>query len=269
VPIANRNIASLRDGQKRDTAVKKRSYDSQKILQSFNTWAFKRQQPTEPDLLFATVEAAVDALRPIQFVLYWGKGPRPYIDEPERTCLGFISQMTQRIHCAYGPGAQVTLILTDTHAEHNGHIRDVIDSYFAEVAEAARHHGFDTTCLSNIVTAQLTRIRSVTEAPSAELLAKLEPSAAKWYRGDEPVTAGAERYFHLNMIEKQAVEIQFPRAVFVTFNNSDYRVLFPDTLPVFYMYSLRKGFAVKPWFLNAEAWPANENGLKSRAQFGE
>jgi L-tyrosine isonitrile synthase len=269
VPIANRNIASLRDGQKRDTAVKKRSYDSQKILQSFNTWAFKRQQPTEPDLLFATVEAAVDALRPIQFVLYWGKGPRPYIDEPERTCLGFISQMTQRIHCAYGPGAQVTLILTDTHAEHNGHIRDVIDSYFAEVAEAARHHGFDTTCLSNIVTAQLTRIRSVTEAPSAELLAKLEPSAAKWYRGDEPVTAGAERYFHLNMIEKQAVEIQFPRAVFVTFNNSDYRVLFPDTLPVFYMYSLRKGFAVKPWFMNAEAWPANENGLKSRAQFGE
>ena len=54
------------------------------------------------------------------------------------------------------------------------------------------------------------------------------------------------------MIEKQAVEAAFPDAVFVTFNGSGLRPLFPDRMPVFYMYSVRRGVAVKPWFMPAE-----------------
>ena len=29
-------------------------------------------------------------------------------------------------------------------------------------------------------------------------------------------------------------------------------LLFPDTMPIFYMYSLKRGVAVKPWFLPDE-----------------
>ena len=45
------------------------------------------------------------------------------------------------------------------------------------------------------------------------------------------------------------MERAFPRSIFITFNGSHVRSLFPDTLPIFYMFSLRHGISDKPWFL--------------------
>jgi hypothetical protein len=59
----------------------------------------------------------------------------------------------------------------------------------------------------------------------------------------------------MNMIEKRAVELAFPRAIFITFSGSHLRCLFPARLPIFYMYSMRRGTSVKPWFLAAESAP--------------
>ena len=60
----------------------------------------------------------------------------------------------------------------------------------------------------------------------------------------------AANYFATNMREKLAVEKEYPDSVFTTFNGSAMRMLFPNNLPIFYMYSLKKGFGVKPWFMN-------------------
>jgi hypothetical protein len=73
--------------------------------------------------------------------------------------------------------------------------------------------------------------------------------AAKWYRGDRAPEEAAVTYFRMNMVEKRAVEVAFPRSIFVTFNGSEFRCLFPERLPIFYMYSLRRGVSIKPWFL--------------------
>ena len=59
------------------------------------------------------------------------------------------------------------------------------------------------------------------------------------------------------MIERRAVELTFPRSIFVTFNGSEFRGLFPQRLPIFYMYSLRRGVSVKPWFLSTDALSQN------------
>ena len=75
----------------------------------------------------------------------------------------------------------------------------------------------------------------------------------KWYRGDNSVAAGAAEYFRMNMLEKRVVELAYPGAIFVTFNSAEYRELFPRELPDFYMYSMRKGNAVKPWFVDIDA----------------
>ncbi len=77
-------------------------------------------------------------------------------------------------------------------------------------------------------------------------------SAEKWYNGGGTVEEGALRYLRMNLIEQRVVERAFPDAIFVTFNGSELRGLFPRQLPIFYMYSLRRGMAVKPWFLPAE-----------------
>jgi L-tyrosine isonitrile synthase len=81
-----------------------------------------------------------------------------------------------------------------------------------------------------------------------ELLIELEKSAAKWYQGGKSVDVGAKLYFDMNMVERRVIERIFPTSIFITFNSSDMRVLFPNKLPVFYMYSMKKGVGVKPWF---------------------
>jgi hypothetical protein len=43
----------------------------------------------------------------------------------------------------------------------------------------------------------------------------------------------------------------FPHSIFITFNGGKLRCLFPTRLPIFYMYSLRRGVSIKPWFFNA------------------
>ena len=55
------------------------------------------------------------------------------------------------------------------------------------------------------------------------------------------------------------MEREFPRSIFVTFNGSQLKSLFPEGLPIFYMFSLRHGISDKPWFL-----PPDFTGRKSR-----
>ena len=64
--------------------------DPKKVLQAFNTWAFKREQPCDPDFLLRTVACSVERGEPVPFVLYWGKGPRRAIGAPDLTCLDYL-----------------------------------------------------------------------------------------------------------------------------------------------------------------------------------
>jgi hypothetical protein len=83
-------------------------------------------------------------------------------------------------------------------------------------------------------------------SPDDDILKRLATSAAKWYHGDESPERAALIYYRLNMIEKRAVEIAFPQSIFITFNGAKLRCLFPKQLPIFYMYSPRRGVSVKP-----------------------
>ena len=233
---------------KRSVAPIKLSVPPQKILQAFNTWAFKREQPTEPLWLQEAVASAVARNEPIPFVLYWGKGPRATLENPELDCLRYLASMTGRIRDVYAPGAAVKLICTDTHATLNGHSQDSIRAYFDSVSAAAKQHGFDSCLLSDLCEGVVPEDDTTL---SAEMLQSLSDCARKWFRGEGTAEEGAVQYYKMNMIEKRAVEIAFPNAVFVTFNGSEFRSLFPNTLPVFYMYSVRRGCAVKPWFMPA------------------
>ena len=228
-----------------------RSVAPENVLQAFNTWAFKREQPDSSQSLLAAVAKAVRTARPVPFVLYWGKGPRHWLDEPDTTCLEYLGALARRVRAAYQPGASIKLIFTDTHANLNGHAPHEIEEYFSEVEVAARRRGFDACWLSEpVFNAEAAgAIDQVDEDAPEETVRRLGLSASKWFRGEGTPEAGAERYFKMNMIEKRAVQHAFPHAIFITFNGSEYRCLFPERMPIFYMYSLRRGMSVKPWFL--------------------
>ncbi len=223
------------------------------VLKSFNTWAFKREQPSDMDCLLRAIRKALQENGPIEFVLYWGKGRRTALDEPDTACLGYLASMVERIRQVYAPGASIRLIFTDTHATLNGHAPEAMNAYFDAVEDAALKHGFLTARLNHVVeTARRTQDLEAGEVPSEAVLRNLVACAAKWYRGESSTEEGALEYFRMNMVEKRAVETVYPDAIFVTFNGGEFRDLFPARMPIFYMYSLRRGFGVKPWFMSSD-----------------
>lgn len=219
-----------------------------KVIQSFNTWAFKREQPCRPELLARTVARAIARQEPIRFVLYWGKGPRSEIAAPEIQCLDYLGSLAARVRATYAPGAVFELVLTDSHALLNGHAPAVLDAYFAQVRREASQRGFPCHLLGALTQAAAVDPASIDETVPDAAISLLAHSAKRWYRGEGTTLDGAARYYKLNMIEKQVMERAFPDSVFVTFNGSDQRELFPDGMPIFYMYSTKRGTAVKPWF---------------------
>jgi hypothetical protein len=230
--------------------------DAQAVLRSFNTWAFKREQPADLPLMLRMISQSMARREPVSFVLYWGKGPRCRIGEPDIACLDFLASLTRRVREAYAPGAAIKLIFTDTHAELNGYPPSEMREYFAAVEACAVERGF-ATCLLGELTGATPDAASIVPdddvVPEEETLERLAACARKWYRGDGTAGQGALKYYQMNMIEKRAVERAFPGSIFVTFNGSELRSLFPDRLPIFYMYSLRRGVGIKPWFLPAAA----------------
>ena len=227
------------------------------VLKSFNTWAYKREQPSDMGYLSQVVREAVQGNGPVEFVLYWGKGRRVELDEPDTTCLDYLASMADRIRQVFSPGATIRLIFTDTHATLNGHAPDAMNSYFDAVEAAARPRGFLTARLTDVVaTARATHDIEAGEVPSAAVLRNLVTCAAKWYRGENSTEEGALEYFRMNMVEKRAMETVYPQAVFITFNGGEFRDLFPARMPIFYMYSLKRGFGVKPWFMASDGQAA-------------
>ena len=225
--------------------------EAQVVIASFNTWAFKREQPSDIELLRRVVGRRIAGGQPIEFVLYWGKGLRDDVALPEIACLDFLAAMAARVKAVYAPGATFRLVMTDTHARLNGHSRASMMAYFLAAGQAARERGFNWCLLDDLVRSRAGNIGTAcpAERPGGTIH-QLERSAARWYKGRGRPIDGAIAYFDMNMIEKKAVEEEFPDSIFVTFNGSEFRVLFPDGMPIFYMYSLRKGISVKPWFVD-------------------
>jgi hypothetical protein len=226
----------------------------ERVLRAFNTRAFKREQPDNSGLLLQTVAASISQSKPIPFVLYWGKGLRANLEEPEIKCLDYLYSLATRVREAYPAGASMRIIFTDTHAELNGHSQQSIRSYYEELSASARQRGFEVGLLSALVATQGQGIEPgcANDSVPEELLATLCASAAKWFHGDGTVEQGALLYYRMNMIEKRVIERAFPGSIFVTFNGSELRSLFPDSLPIFYMFSVRHGVCAKPWFLPAD-----------------
>jgi len=129
-------------GRRAKLAPPAQSASAEKVLQAFNTWAFKREQPDNPQLMLEIIAHAIQRAEPVPFVLYWGKGPRCRLDEPDTTCLDYLAALARRVEGVYPRGAAITLIFTDTHAELNGHSQQSAREYFAAVETGAHTRGF-------------------------------------------------------------------------------------------------------------------------------
>ena len=106
-------------------------------MRAFNTWAFKREHPSDPQLILRVIAEAVAHDQPVPFVAYWGKGPRCSVDEHDLKCLDYLVAFTSRVSAVYAPGASMKLIFTDTHARLNGYTDLGIRTYCGAIEVAS------------------------------------------------------------------------------------------------------------------------------------
>jgi L-tyrosine isonitrile synthase len=230
-----------------------RKITAERILAAFNVRNFRREPPGDEPLMLQFIARAIAFNEPIPFIMYWGKGPRPVMAKPDVDCIAFLDAMLGRVREVYAHGAKLKLLFTDTHALLNGHAPDAVRSYFGEIAHYVRERGIESCWLGDVLrTSGLAEAKAEDEMPQ-ELGERLRASAKKWYFGEGTVEEGALSYYRANLIERRAVEAIYPHSIMITFNTSALRALLPLGLPVFYMYSMRRGLSVKPWFVSTES----------------
>jgi L-tyrosine isonitrile synthase len=237
----------------KDPFPSQRKITPERILAAFNVRTFRREAPGDQQLMLQLIARAIDFNEPVPFIMYWGKGPRPAMAKPDLDCIAFLDAMLDRVREVYTHGAKLKLLFTDTHALLNGHAPDAVRAYFGEIARYVGERGIETCWLGDVLRASgLADLETEEEMPQ-ELGERLTASARKWYFGDGTVEEGALRYYRANMIERRGVEAIYPHSIMITFNTSALRALLPLGLPVFYMYSMRRGLSVKPWFVSAKS----------------
>lgn len=223
---------------------------SQKIIEQFNTWSFKREQPSDEAALQKIVNESAVVNKPIQFVLYWGKGERDGISKPEIDAFSMLKSISDRIETVYKPGAEFTLIFTDTHARLNGYSINETEQYYQTVKDLADKQSIKSIFMSKIADFDLDNLifQSKEVQVDDEVLAVLGESSGKHYKRSSDHLLGAKLYYIQNQIEKVEVEKRFSNHIFITYSGSVLNDIFPK-LPIFYMYSTEKGNSQKPWFM--------------------
>lgn len=181
---------------------------------------------------------------------YWGKGSKSQVGEPEKKTLDFLQEFFDRIKTIYPTGVELLILLTDTHADLNGHSQESTKTYFDSVKNLAQNYEFKTACLSELVSYNKDQLLPLVESLIIEdgLFDILLNSAEKHYTASNDYSLATKLYYLQNQIERQRIDENYPDYIFLTFNGSKLNDLFPKTLPIFYMYSSKKGTSVKPWF---------------------
>lgn len=223
---------------------------AEKIIESFNTWKFKREQPFDIGKFTEVIELAIANNSPIPFITYWGIGDKNDNIDSELQTFDFLRLFFQRIKDVYTPGITLTVIFTDNHGYLNGYSEDKITNYFSLIKDIVDKEDYRIVRLSSFVEYNKSLLeQEITHVRIGQKLAEsLLNSSQKHYKASADAAYGMKLYYVQNQIEKRVLEDKFKNHVFLTFNNSEMNDLFPIELPIFYMYSLHTKTSVKPWF---------------------
>ena len=220
---------------------------ARKILNQFDTWSFKREQPHTREKLLETVLDRVTKSEPVSFVMYWGKGQRSRVGAPEEEAIEFLEKMFNRIRSVYDIGIEFTAVVTDTHATLNGHTATEIKDYFNSVETLLNKYNAKAILMSKVANVDLLNLESFMSDMDVPIPSEIFEMASRHYKGSPE--EGARKYVQLNQHEKKQIGSAFSNSIFLTNNGSSLNILFPKNLPIFYMYSIRKGNSQKPWFI--------------------
>jgi long-chain acyl-CoA synthetase len=233
---------------------------SDEIVQSLNSWRYKRAQPSAIDQVKAVVQRSLLHGDPIHFLAYWGCGTRDHVIDKDLQTLARLREYLDGARRQPQLTQRLTLIFTDTHAQNNRIPEERMMAYWRGVRAAADTLGIHAVMMSDLwQQAQLDLQQIRDEALTAEFQSRwnaealrprlIEQAGKHAEQGFDPATAAA-LYYAICLKEAVALAKIFPHALFTTFNHPDFDCISPN-LPKLYLYSHKEGSSVKPWFMDA------------------
>ncbi|MES2746534.1 MAG: class I adenylate-forming enzyme family protein [Bdellovibrionota bacterium] len=232
----------------------------EEILQSLNSWKFKRAQPSDLEAIKKKIQGNLISGEATHFLAYWGCGTRDHKIEQDDLTLKRLKEFAESVRKAPTVRQRVTLIFTDTHAANNRIPADRMNRYFSFIEKAAEELGFDTVRLSDLWKQAGLEWPKINEVMNSQAFAErweaeplrprlIDQAAKHAEQGFQPEDA-AKHYYAACLHEAKAVAEIYPKAMFTTYNHPDFDCISPN-LEKFYLTSFKEGTSVKPWFYEA------------------
>jgi hypothetical protein len=244
------------------------------VVEALTARRFRRSGCFKEAELRQLAQSALTGCGPLEFLMFWGCGPRDMAASPDRVALEALGDLLATVEQNGHLQARADIIFTDGHAANNGHPAAHARSYFASVRDAAA--GLNVTfhlesevwkwgALSRDMICALERTAEFATKWSAfPLRERFIQQASRHSRSADPVGA-ARHYYATCLLERDVLKARFPRAVFLTYNGPEFNECFPD-LPTLYIYPGPRGRTDKPWFVGDAGDVAQPSALAVAAE---
>ena len=244
------------------------------VAQALTARRFRRNPCFKEDGLRGLVQQALLGGHPLEFLMFWGCGPRNVACAPDRVALEALGDLLSAVQQNAGLEARVDIVFTDAHATNNGHPASHYNSYFASVRDAAA--GLN---VAFHLESEVWRRAGLTKG-SVCALEQTDHFAARWnafslrdrfmqqasrHSHALDPAAAARHYYATCLLERDVLKARFRCSVFLTYNGPEFNECFPD-LPTLYIYPGPRGRTDKPWFVTDEPRDLVATGLAVAAE---
>ncbi|MFH1470975.1 MAG: hypothetical protein ABIF01_04455, partial [Candidatus Micrarchaeota archaeon] len=207
-------------------------------------------KPREKELMLGRIREAVRKKKPMKFFMLWGVWRKERADAADAEAVEIIEKMIGGVRGLHPPGAEIAILLTDTHAELNLiDMRSIYgyNSYLGSFERYAKERGIRTLRLSEVLkTVKEINDEEIVKIEKHEIWPRLLASAKKYYGGEDS-KLGAKKYVARRLSEKPMLEKIFSDSIFISYSGPRYEILAPK-LPTLYLMPNRRRTSKKPWF---------------------
>ena len=221
---------------------------------------FRRNPAYNEAGLLAATNAALLSGGKLEFLMFWGCGPRRHASAPDCAAIEALGALLAAAEAAAPLQARAQIICTDIHAINNGHADSHFKSYFSEIRSLATALDVDFELESAVWRrGGLTKGQILAFEQEHEFKQRWEnfPLQSRFvqqagrHSGLADKMAAARHYYATCLLERDVLKSLFPRSVFLTYNGPEFNECFPD-LPTLYVYPGPRGRNDKPWFVDVE-----------------
>jgi len=188
--------------------------------------------------------------RTLSIWIMWGVHEKQLANKFDKQGVFYFSEIIKYIERHFEIKTSVSVVLSDSHAELNVISQKTVNLYCAGMKQLFNQVGWNIIMLSSLweqygikekIKENDFHSTNIKEYDLYHNFSKL------YYRGDDFVV-GTNQYIQARILEKDMLEKEFPNFLYLTSGDNRMTSIEPD-IPTMWVYSIKKNFSKKPWFL--------------------